>query len=438
MTTHSTRSSTRSSTRRDGSARGRWPRGRRQRRRLIVWVSLLAVSVLAACTGTQEPRPATLLIVGVEAAGVPQLLLLEDVTATAPVGDPRVRVVPGSARTLQAPAVALDLEDRNVLRPAAWVLTRAVADVGGAPQVTSHLQRFEVADVDAAAPATFAEDAGARLLLTEPGGSGLLDGLSLTSPFTCPSAVQVNRSGTFAVVLDDPPRCGSGDHAELWLLATDGSSATALQGTNDVLGLPAYLDQRPDEELVYFLVDAINAAHVFVAEVAGSGSHRITELTVPEPPADVVDVAGSGDALVVLADEDLLSVDVVEPGAAGRVATRELSHALITDPSGQVSELLVLGDTSTALHADPLDASFDTTSFRAVAGVIDPVTRFGYGVSDGALLIFDLLTGGDSGEPFRVHSEPITELTLPVGVPATLPGSSGAPVSVVSWVRAAP
>src|SRR5690606_11967408 len=173
----------------------------------------------------------------------------EDVTATAPVGDPRVRVVPGSARTLQAPAVALDLEDRNVLRPAAWVLTRAVADVGGAPQVTSYLQRFEVADVDAAAPAAFTEDAGARLLLTEPGGSGLLDGLSLTSPFTCPSAVQVNRSGTFAVVLDDPRRCGSGDHPELWALATDGSEVRALQGTNDVLGLPAYLDQRPDDEL---------------------------------------------------------------------------------------------------------------------------------------------------------------------------------------------
>lgn len=408
------------------------------RRRRSAAALVLGLALLAACTGTSEPRPATLLIVGVETAGVPQLLLVEDVTATAPVGDPRVRVVPGSARTLQGPAVALDLEDRGVLRPAAWVLTRTVADAGGTPQTTAHLQRFEVADVDADAPTAFVEDAGARLLLTEPGGSGVLDGLSLTSPFSCPSALQVNRAGTMAVVLDDPRRCGSSDHAELWLLATDGSTATALQGTNDVLGVSAYLDQRLDEELVYFLVDAINAAHVFVAEVDGSGSHRITELSVPEPPADLIDVAGAGDTLVVLADQDILSLSLSEPAAAGRAATLQFADALVTEPTGQVTELLVLDTGSTAMHTDPLDTTFDSSSFRAVAAVIDPVTRFAYGVSDGALLIFDLLTGGASGEPFRVHSEPLTELTLPVGVPATLPGASGARVSVVTWVRAAP
>jgi len=409
------------------------------RRSLHLWsVTALAALSVAACTGTQEPRPATLLVVAVEAGGVPSLLLIEDVTATAPVGDPRMVVVPGSGRALQGNAVGMDLEDRNVLRPAAWVLTRTVTDSGGLPQTTSYLQRFSVADIDPTAPTAFAEDVPARLLLTEPGGTGLLDGLSLTSPFSCPSAVQVNRAGTVAVVLDDPRRCGASDHAELWLLATDGSEVRALQGTNDVLGLPAYLDQRPDEEQVYFLVDAINSAHVYVAEAGGTASHRITALTVPEPPADLIDLAGAGDTLIALADQDLLSLSLAEPAAAGRAATRASSDSLVTDPSGSITELLVLDSVGTAMHTAPTDTSFDSTSHRAVAGVLDPVTRFGYGVADGALVIYDLLTGGDSGEPFRVHSEPMAALTLPLALPASLPGATGARVSVMTWVRAAP
>ncbi len=70
--------------------------------------------------------------------------------------------------------------------------------------------------------------------------------------------------------------------------------------------------------------------------------------------------------------------------------------------------------------------------------MLDPVTRFGYGVTEGAMIIYDLLTGGGSGEPFRVHSEPLAALTLPLALPASLPGATGTRVSVVTWVRAAP
>src|SRR5690606_41450245 len=94
------------------------------------------------------------------------------------------------------------------------VLPRAVATQGGAPAVPAYLQRFLVADVDPADPTAFAEDAAARVTLTSPGDGGVLDGLSLTSPTTCPAALQVDREGAFAVVLDDPSRCGSGDHPE--------------------------------------------------------------------------------------------------------------------------------------------------------------------------------------------------------------------------------
>ncbi|HRN19417.1 MAG TPA: hypothetical protein PLU66_10070, partial [Trueperaceae bacterium] len=48
--------------------------------RLACWSALaLAAALLAGCTGTKEPRPPTLLIVGYEAAGgAPTLALVED------------------------------------------------------------------------------------------------------------------------------------------------------------------------------------------------------------------------------------------------------------------------------------------------------------------------------------------------------------------------
>src|SRR5690606_34350130 len=166
------------------------------------------------------------------------------------------------------------------------------------------------------------------------------------------------RSGTLAVVLDDPRACGAAEHPELWLVplpaAGDPPAAPrTLQGTNDLAPLPAYLDQRPDEQRLYFLVDAISTTHVYGDDLDGSPSTRLTSLSVPEPAAELVDLSGAGDALVVLSREDLLTLDLVDPGAAERATTRFDADLLVTDPSGAVSELLVLDDFATAFHTGP-------------------------------------------------------------------------------------
>lgn len=403
----------------------------------------LGLILLAACTGTSEPRPPTLLVVGTQVAGGPHLMLIEDVTGTAPPGEPRLVALPASARALQAPAVGFDLEDRALTRPALWVLTREVTDVSGSPAVSAYLQRFLVDDIDPQAPTGFTEDTAARVVLTEPGGGGVLDGLSLTSPSSCPSALQVDREGTMAVVLDDPTACGASEHPELWLVPLPpgpepADTPRALQGTNDLAPLPAYLDQRPTEQLLYFLVDGISATHVYRDELDGSSSARVSGLNLPEPASELVDLGGAGDALVVLSHEDLLTLDLAEAGPAERAATRPGSERLITDPSGAVSELLVLDDFVTAFHTEPQDATPDTTSRGLVAAVIDPVTRFGYGVAEGSIVILDLLTGADSGQPFRVHVEPLDEIVLPDALPVGLPGATGTKVSAITWIRAAP
>lgn len=392
----------------------------------------LAALLVTACTGTSEPRPPTLLIVGVEQAGTPQLLLIEDVTATAPPGSPRLVVVPGSARSLQAPAVDLDFENRGAAREALWLLTRAVAGPAGSAEVAAYLQRFATEDIDPQAPGGFAEDVGARIALTLPGGGGLLDGLSLTSPETCPTALQVTRDGALAAVLDDPQACGLTGHPELWLVDTDAVTARSLAATDELLAAGIYLDQRPEDQRLYFLVDAITNTHVYIDELDGSPAGRLSQASLPRRGPDLIDLAGSGDALIALTANELVSLDLTRPAVAATVSsTPATARAVVLDPVGTAPDALVLGATRAALHGDLADTDPDTTGFTVVAATVDPVIFFAYGVAQERVVIFDLLTGGGSGEPLRVHAEQLSGLTLPDGG-VNLPEG----LSVIAWVRA--
>ncbi len=388
----------------------------------------LGLAALSACTGTSEPRPPTLLLVGAAPGGQPQLLLVEDVSSTAPRGEPRLEIVPAAARDLLAPAVAIDFEDRAGERDAAWVLARSDAGPGGTPPVSAYLQRFTVADIDPLDPTAFAEDTAARVTLTEPGGTGVLDGLSLTSPTTCPVALQVDRDGETAVLLDDPASCGSGDHPEVWLVPLDGGDPRSLEGTNPVAALPPYLRQEEGGGVVYFLVDGIGNTHVYRHAIGETRSDRLPALDVPEPPARLVSSAGAGDVLVVLAEEDLLSVDLTGEEEAQRADTRTGGRHVVVDPTGASPEVLVLTASGVAFHTTPLDPVPDVDNRPAVAATIDPVTRFAYAVADGSVTILDLLSGAEYDNSFRTHPEPLAGLELPQG--------EDGPVSVIGWVRA--
>ena len=404
-----------------------------------VLAAACALLLLAACTGTKEPRPATLLIVGAAPGGSPRLLLVEDVTGSARPGEPRLVVVPGSSRALPAPAVALDLEDRGLERPAAWVLTRRVEDAGGAPAVTAYLHRFRVTEVDPADPAAFAEDAGRRVTLTTPGGDGVLDGLSPTSPTTCPTALQVDRSGSWAVVLDDPARCGGDEHPEVWLvpLGPDGGEPIALQATNDVAPLAPYVDQRPVQQVAYFLVGGISTTSVYRYVLGQDGSaERLEGVSLPARAEDLAAATGAGDLLLAVADDELLAVDLARPGPAVRSGTVDGAVALAADPTGLAPEVLALTGAAVAFHEDVQDRSPDRADRPAVAAAVDPVTRFAYAVGEGRLTVLDLLTGGATDRSFQAYTEPLAELVLPSGAPSSLVGADAGPVTVIGWVRA--
>src|SRR5690606_9008028 len=123
--------------------------------------------------------------------------------------------------------------------------------------------------------------------------------------------------------------------------------------------LPSYLDQRDSPNSVYFLVDGINSTHVYRQVIGDTGSERLTGLDVPEPASRLRSAAGSGDVLIVLGQEDLLSVDLATVEAAERADTRVNARELVVDPTGISPEVLVLDASSVAFHSTPLDPSPD-------------------------------------------------------------------------------
>lgn len=395
-------------------------------RYLLVFLALAAL--LTACTGTTEPRPPTLLVVGYAAGTGPTLALVEDSGPTAVPA--RLQFVAGSERPLLADAVAMDIEDRDFTRAYAWVLVRSQATSGGVLSVDAWLQRFATSAIDPAAPTAFAEDTARRVVLS--GSGGVLVDPGLPGRVVCPSALQVTRSGQWALILDEPAACGQAGFPVQWLLNTVTGNASALRATADVLATSPYTDQVLGSERGYFLVSAPGGAQVYATDFTNPatwfGQARLGGSSV------LVDMAGSGSVLVGLSDSRLASVDLTDPGAAPSSATLEVNSGpwarLVTDPLGATTEVLVLNGSRVALHRTPGTPEVGPIFLQAAAGSIDPINRFAYLLASGSITLVDLLSGPDEYDtPLQYGAVSVPELTLTTG-------PDGRVLGVITWVRA--
>lgn len=395
---------------------------------------LAALTLLvAACTGTREEQSSTLLVAGTVQGGTPELILVED-GQDGTVASERVRFVAGSRRPLLAPAVSIDVTARELGRGTAWVLAREVA--GGT--VSAYLHAFDVSDIDVAAPTAFVE-LGTALTLVAPGGGGILPPGETTNAVICPTAVQASRDGSWLLVLDVPTECVSGTSGfpVIWLVDTAAGTATSLQATTPelVVGAGPFTDQSADDERGYFLVAGTTTSQVFATDFEDATAGWFGSRLLQADPTRIVALAGNGRKLIVLADDQLVGVDLDLPAGAsplGPVQALSNGRALVTDPLGRIDHVLVMGPTQVELHASlGEDAPEpDSVSTVAAAATIDPFRAFAYLVVNGGVVTLDLYTGGASGEQLRSHRFDVPEL-----VPAT--GPNGRPVSAVTWVRAA-
>lgn len=403
---------------------------------LLMVVALAALLGVASCTGTQEPELPTLLIVGVEEDGAPQLALIEDLGSAAPRGE-RFAFIEASRRALPAPAVSLDFTSREAERGSAWVLTRSVAAGGGGQRVVSAaLQEFTVREIDPANPRAFAATGGSMPLVT-PAGDGLLQLASSGERTHCPTEVQSSRAGDWLLLLDLPRACNpaSSEFPAIWLVNARSRTATSLQEGNDVLGLRPYTDQAPERERGYFLVAGTSAAQVYAVDEGASPSYWFNQLQLEARPEQLVAAAGSGPVLVGLTSDALLGAALDEQSAPlelGPVNTIPEPLDVLVDPLGAAPRLLVLAARQVGVHLDldPEREEPDVAPFAAAAGAIDPLSYFGYLLGERRLMLIDLLSGAAQEERLRYSTFELPELTLPRS-------PTGAPLTVAAWVRAA-
>ncbi len=405
---------------------------------------LLGLTLIGACSGTQEPSLPTLLVVGIESGGQRQLALFEDVLDTdAPPTTPRLRLLPGGTRDIAAPAVSLDLTDRNLGRDTAWVLSREVSGTGAATQVASFLYRFSVSAIDPDSPTAFQQLDEVLLVDDAAPGTGVLGTVGRAGGgMICPSEVRSSRTGSHLLILDDPSACvpSTSDFPAMWLVHTSDWSARQLEIGNNVLGVPPHTDQASttSAERGYFLVGAAGAStQVYVVNFETERAEPLPEPLMPADGALIVDLTVNGSLFVAMTVDGLAWLQLGDSEELGR-GTRSLDtpQGIVSDTSGALRQLIVWNGNQVGLHDDAEEditagSSEDTVSFGAAAAVIDPARSWGYVIGHTQVLIIDLLTIlGDSGTLRENYlTQPVPEMELPT--------AAGRRLSVVSWVRAA-
>src|SRR5690606_40471835 len=113
----------------------------------------------------------------------------------------------------------------------------------------------------------------------------------------------------------------------------------SLQATIDVAPLAPYVDQRPVQQVAYFLVGGISTTSVYRYVLGQDGSaERLEGVSLPARAEDLAAATGAGDLLLAVADDELLAVDLARPGPAVRSGTVDGAVALAADPTGLAPE----------------------------------------------------------------------------------------------------
>lgn len=393
--------------------------------RLLATLAMLAS--LAACTGTFEETEPLLLVAGVnDASGNPQVVLIEDRFSPVQSTQDRLAVIDASRRALTYPAVDADVTDRNGLRSELVLLARELDTA--VPR--SELRFYSLDGIDPTDPVAFAASPEHPTVALTGTPGGLLDTYS-GGPGTCPTSLQASQDGRYVAVLDDRSVCSgvSSDLVTLYLIDVAGPQPSVVftSGAQPVLPAKPYLDQASPDEHLYYLVRGINSMQVYRMTLPNGSSGPYLGLSLPGTDGTVL--RADRDVLVSLGSSQLRSIALTSGATANSVGTVDDSRVLAVDDTGTTSQVLVVGQDRTFVHADPSDASpAQLLNLYGRAAVIDPLNRFAYVMRDGVMYIIDLLAvaGGSSGN--LSLGTPLPELILPT--------ENGHAVGVLEWTRA--
>lgn len=346
---------------------------------------LLALFLLAACTGTQEARLPTLLIVGSAVAGGGQLELVEDVYDPNASAARSLVPVAGSARSLPAPPVSLDVVDRAGSRPELVALLRGEA--------LAELAFFNIADLDASQPNDF-NPSRARIQLGPMLEPTLPDGEPL-----CLSEVQVSGDGRYAALLDDGS-CRDQGIPDLHVVdLRDETRLMSLSEEHPALQLlPAGIFIDQELGLLYFAVESLGRTEVRSLPLSGAANAALVGSADLDPVSqELTDLAPSGNAIALLSERSYALVPV--NGAGGSDGDPVRTHStttgarlLLSDPGGSLDRLVVLSSTRAILHEAGEDGAEETLALESplVDATLEPIQRFAYLLEEGGIEILDL------------------------------------------------
>ncbi len=397
-------------------------------RRLGLVLGGLLLLASSACTGTSESTSPYLLVVGLDDPAAtpagPQVALVEDLYSPIAAVTDRFDLLASSRRALSYPAVAADVTHRAGRRDTLVLLTR---DLGGGGAPASELRFFGLAGIDPLDPTAFSESRPA-IALTGAGGS--LEGIAGVGGSPCPVGVQVSRDGSQVAILDVRAACGGsiGEPSYLYLLDTDTSDARLVSTTGPLLPTAPYLDQADTEEHLYYLAEGVTNAQLYRLTLPDGTGGAYRGLTLPGLSQLALNAAAG--SLIALRPSQVQSLDPVAGTGVATVPTVGSAFSLAVDATGATDQLVVLGGSQVAVHADPSDAQPEKLDITGRAAAIDPINRFGYVVRDGVITVIDLLRTGTSANDGRYRAFPVDGVVLPED-------ADGDPVGVLEWSRVA-
>ena len=356
----------------------------------------LLVLLLAACTGTFEVRPPTLLVVAFEDSSPAVGLVRDTFSALEPGQSRTLSFVTGSRRPLPAPAVDVDVVDRAGARPTAVFLLREQGTQ------TSYLRGFRIDDIDPDDATAFSEHPAYAVLLAN-GGPGGDEGL-LEDPAApiCPVEIEVTGDGRYAAVFEDRSVCGGAEFRAIHIVdlqeATSGGGDALVRSIDAPAPAPAgmFLDQDGGidpvlREALYFL-DPVGLLKRYV--FATDSVETLDVAGIPSSADALRDIGRVLDLLVLVDDDRYLLVDLRE-GASEAIAVDSASDLtrLVRDPFAATDEAVLLAGDELVVHDDvrePALRSEQSAPTRADAA-IEPVDRFAYLLGDATIGVYDLL-----------------------------------------------
>ena len=375
---------------------------------MIRLLSLFALFLLAACTGSTEAPNPVLLVVGYEDATGAKVGLVRD---SLEPGRDRLTFLGNSVRSLPVPVADYDIVDREGGRNALVVLSRAreTSITGSRGTLTT----FRLTGIDPTNPANFVQQSTVELNVDTfrpvPTTLG-------PNPVFCPKRVQVTQSGNYAAVLHDPSLCGL--QALPFIDILDLQGLRLLQRLTDVGGLSSsnlYLAQGASEDLLYYATRVAGRLQLQRAVMPRPGqTFGPNDRIVVTEVGDSVDIAdgqndaldlqrsGSGaeERLVFLYRESLISVTGFsgEEEVEEEVNTGNRTNAFVLRDDERTLEgtfILSVPDDNTLTFIPP-PASLETVSpeatasFGAVSATFESVRDNAYFALPGQVAVLPL------------------------------------------------